>query len=40
MFGDYKIYENELGKIDEITEVDILNSAKKVLKNSAVQVVW
>ncbi|WP_455791130.1 M16 family metallopeptidase [Clostridium butyricum] len=40
MFGDYNIYENELGKIDEITEVDILNSAKKVLKNSAVQVVW
>lgn len=40
MFGDYKIYENELGKIDEITKVDILNSAKKVLKNSAVQVVW
>ncbi|MEW9937079.1 M16 family metallopeptidase [Clostridium butyricum] len=40
MFGDYKIYENELGKIDEITEVDILNSAKKVLNNSAVQVVW
>ncbi|MEQ3338596.1 M16 family metallopeptidase [Clostridium butyricum] len=40
MFGDYKIYENELGKIDEITEVDILNSAKKVLKNSAAQVVW
>lgn len=40
MFGDYKIYENELGKIDEITETDILNSAKKVLKNSAVQVVW
>ncbi|WP_027636847.1 M16 family metallopeptidase [Clostridium butyricum] len=40
MFGDYKIYENELGKIDEISEVDILNSAKKVLKNSAVQVVW
>ena len=40
MFGDYKIYEKELGKIDEITEVDILNSAKKVLKNSAVQVVW
>ena len=39
-FGDYNIYENELGKIDEITEVDILNSAKKVLKNSAVQVVW
>lgn len=39
MFGDYKIYENELGKIDEINEVDILNSAKKVLKNSAVQVV-
>lgn len=40
MFGDYNIYENELGKIDEITETDILNSAKKVLKNSAVQVVW
>lgn len=40
MFGDYKIYENELGKIDEIAETDILNSAKKVLKNSAVQVVW
>ena len=40
MFGDYKIYENELGKIDEITETDILNSAKKVLKNSSVQVVW
>lgn len=40
MFGDYNIYENELGKIDEITETDILNSAKKVLKNSAAQVVW
>lgn len=40
MFGDYNIYENELGKIDEIIETDILNSAKKVLKNSAVQVVW
>lgn len=40
MFGDYNIYENELGKIEGITEADILNSAKKVLKNSAVQVVW
>lgn len=40
MFGDYNIYENELRKIEGITETDILNSAKKVLKNSAVQVVW
>jgi predicted Zn-dependent peptidase len=40
MFGDYNIYENELRKIEGITEADILNSAKKVLKNSAVQVVW
>ena len=39
MFGDYNIYENELRKIEGITEADILNSAKKVLKNSAVQVV-
>ena len=37
MFGDYNIYENELRKIEGITESDILNSAKKVLKNSAVQ---
>lgn len=40
MFGDYNIYEDEVRKIYEITEADILNSAKKVLKNSAVQIVW
>ncbi len=40
MFGDYNIYMDGLYKIDEITVKDVLESAKKVLKSSAVQVVY
>ena len=39
MFGDYNIYVNEFENIDEITEKDLINSAKKVLDNSLIQIV-
>lgn len=40
MFGDYNIYNDELKRIDNITPKEVLDSAKKVLNNSAVQVIW
>ena len=39
MFGDYNVYLNEFDNIDEITEKDVMNAAKKVLKNSLIQIV-
>lgn len=39
MFGDYNIYADEINEIDKVTQMDILNAAKKVFKSSAIQVV-
>ena len=40
MFGDYNIYFDELCKTEHISKKDIFESARKVLKNSVVQVVY
>ncbi|MGN0143358.1 MAG: M16 family metallopeptidase [Clostridium sp.] len=40
MFGDYNIYCDEFSTIDEIKPEDVLKSAKKVLKDSSVQIIY
>lgn len=40
MFSDFNFYSEELNIIDNIKPEEVLNSAKKVLKSSAVQVIW
>lgn len=39
MFGNYKIYDEELDNLEEITSEDILNSAKKVLSNKSIEII-
>ena len=39
MFGNYKIYDEELENLEEITSEDILNSAKKVLSNKSIEII-
>lgn len=37
MFGDYKIYIDEINGLDELTEEMIFEVGKKVLKNLSIQ---